>query len=133
MSKVQPLGVTDGKLASLPSSPNGISTQTSTLTKQVEPLPIKSGVAETKILILECLAKIGGNKIVVQANDYIHAVFTSRLMRFKDDVEFYIDESAGQVHFRSSSRIGYSDLGVNRKRYHALRALYEQASFKLDE
>ena len=62
-----------------------------------------------------------GNHIATQEDDYIHAVFTSRLFRFKDDVEFYIDAAAEQVHFRSGSRVGYSDMGANRKRYLAFK------------
>ena len=60
-----------------------------------------------------------GAVIEQQESDYLYAVFTSPLMRFKDDVEVYIDESSNLVHFRSASRVGYSDLGVNRKRYEA--------------
>jgi uncharacterized protein (DUF1499 family) len=52
-------------------------------------------------------------------------VFTTRLFRFKDDVEFYIDADEGQVHFRSASRVGYSDMGANRKRYQAFKELYQ--------
>ena len=83
-------------------------------------------VAETRDKILACLKQMGDNKIKSRTEDYLHAVFTSRLMRFKDDVELYIDVSAQQVHFRSASRIGYSDLGANRKRYEAFRKLYTQ-------
>ena len=127
MSKAPKLGVTDGKLADLPRSPNAVSSQTSQSSKVVEALPLKGGVGETKAIIIDCLHKMGGNEITSQTDDYIHAVFTSRLFRFKDDVEFYIDATAGQVHFRSSSRLGYSDMGANRKRYQAFRELYQEA------
>ncbi|MFT5573704.1 MAG: hypothetical protein ACI9FR_002639 [Cryomorphaceae bacterium] len=125
MSKAQKLGVTNGKLAELPGSPNAVSSQTGQSSKQVEALPLKGSVVETKGIIIDCLSKMGGNKITVQTDDYIHAVFTSRLFRFKDDVEFYIDAISGQVHFRSGSRVGYSDMGANRKRYQGFRELYQ--------
>ena len=32
------------------------------------------------------------------------------------------------IHFRSASRVGYSDLGVNRKRMLQIRAAYAQAA-----
>ncbi len=46
-------------------------------------------------------------------------------MRFKDDLEFLFDEKEKLVHFRSESRLGHSDLGLNRKRYNELVNLYE--------
>jgi len=45
-----------------------------------------------------------------------HASQTHSRTRFIDDVEFLIDEDEELVHFRSASRVGRSDLGVNRKR-----------------
>jgi len=54
--------------------------------------------------------------IVAQTDDYLHAEFTSGLFRFVDDVEFYVDSARYEIQFRSASRTGYSDLGVNRKR-----------------
>lgn len=66
--------------------------------------------------IINALEKIGGNKIVEQSPNYIKAVFTSRFFKFKDDVEFLIQKDLGLLHYRSASRTGYSDLGVNRKR-----------------
>ncbi len=125
MSKAHTLGVTNGKLADLPHSPNAVSSQTSQSAKQVEALTLKGSAVETKAAIIDCLAKMGGNEIVEQADDYIRTVFTTRLFRFKDDVEFYIDAGEGQVHFRSASRVGYSDMGANRKRYQAFKELYQ--------
>ena len=52
---------------------------------------------------------------------YLHAEFTSRFMHYVDDVEFLYDQAAGLVHVRSASRVGYSDLGVNRKRIESIR------------
>ena len=62
--------------------------------------------------------------LATEEGSYIHAVFTSKIMRFKDDVEFQIqkDDSNGTVvDIRSASRVGYSDLGVNRARMEELR------------
>ena len=47
--------------------------------------------------------------------------FTTALMGYVDDVEFLYDPAAGVTHVRSASRLGYSDLGANRKRIEALR------------
>ena len=70
-------------------------------------------------LIREVLAASGGAVEREQAN-YLHATYTSRLLRFVDDVELRMD--GAQLHIRSSSRVGYSDLGANRQRVEDLRA-----------
>ena len=56
---------------------------------------------------------------------YLHYEFTSRLLRFVDDVEFVFDDESKTIHFRSASRIGYGDYGVNRDRMEAIRVLVE--------
>jgi len=60
--------------------------------------------------------------IVTETPAYLHAEFTSAIMRFVDDVEFSLDESTKSINMRSASRLGKSDLGVNRKRVEELRA-----------
>ncbi|WP_313122980.1 DUF1499 domain-containing protein, partial [Exiguobacterium sp.] len=73
--------------------------------------------------ILQILDRV---KIVKEEGTYIHAIFTSKVFRFKDDVEFYFDEAAQVIHFRSASRVGYSDWGVNRKRMEDITRRYEE-------
>jgi uncharacterized protein (DUF1499 family) len=45
---------------------------------------------------------------------------------FVDDVEFYVDGSQKVIHLRSASRVGYWDLGVNRKRMESIRTEFER-------
>ena len=61
-----------------------------------------------------------GARLVDVREDYIAAEFSSKLMGYVDDVEFRKTEDA--VHVRSASRVGHSDMGVNRKRVETLRA-----------
>jgi len=65
------------------------------------------------------------NEIVKVTDHYIHAKFTSRLFRFVDDVEFCIDDDLKIIHVRSSSRVGYFDFGVNRRRIERIRARFD--------
>jgi uncharacterized protein (DUF1499 family) len=69
-------------------------------------------------------------KVITDTGDYIHAEFTSRLFRFVDDVEFSFDDTNKLINFRSASRKGYSDLGVNRKRMEEIRKRFESALSK---
>jgi len=62
--------------------------------------------------------------LVTEVPDYLYAQCSTRWLKFTDDVEFYLDASAGVIHVRSASRIGRGDLGVNRARVEALRARF---------
>lgn len=118
------LGVHEGKLAPMPFSPNAVSSQAVGSSKFVEPLPMKGSVDETRTRILATLKLMEGNVVTYSEDTYIHAVFVSRIFGFRDDVEFYIDVPAGVVHFRSASRIGFSDFGANNRRYVRFKRMY---------
>lgn len=120
------LGVKDGSLAPMPETPNAVSSQTDIADKKVAPLPMRGSMEQTRETILAVLRQMGRNSVQKSEPDYIHTVFVSPLMKYHDDVELFIDEKNGLVHFRSASRVGYSDLGANKKRYEAFRTLYMQ-------
>ena len=61
-------------------------------------------------------------KLVTEEESYLHYEFTSLIFRFVDDGEFLLDEEGSVINFRSSSRVGYSDMGANRKRIESIRA-----------
>ena len=66
-------------------------------------------------------------RISMNIDEFLHIEFTSKIFRFIDDVEFYFDEP-GVIHFRSASRIGHSDMGVNRDRMEEIERLFIKAS-----
>ena len=51
--------------------------------------------------------------------------FTTKMMKFVDDAEFWFDPRANVVQVRSASRLGRQDFGVNRARIEAIRARLE--------
>jgi len=59
--------------------------------------------------------------IVEDANGHIRAGATSKVFKFVDDVEFWLDPAKRIIQVRSASRVGYWDFGVNRKRIESLR------------
>lgn len=63
-----------------------------------------------------------GGEILINDGRYCHAVFTSKLFRFKDDLEAEINDT--QIDIRSASRAGTSDFGQNRKRVEQIRQRY---------
>ena len=63
-----------------------------------------------------------GGQVQTVDGDRLVATFTSRLFRFVDDFALRVDGSAGLLHIRSASRVGYGDFGVNRRRVERFRA-----------
>jgi uncharacterized protein (DUF1499 family) len=73
--------------------------------------------------IKEIVGESGG-KIQKEENGYLWTTFTTKVFRFVDDVELRMDETRGIIHVRSASRLGYSDMGMNRKRVETLRVRF---------
>ena len=61
-------------------------------------------------------------KIISLTDEYIHAECTSAVFGFVDDLELHLRPQEKLIAVRSAARLGYSDLGVNRKRVESLRA-----------
>jgi uncharacterized protein (DUF1499 family) len=118
------LGVRDGKLAPCPSSPNCVSSQSTDPEHAVEPLRFTGTAPDASARLKRIIAAMPRTALVSEAADYLHVEFTSFIFRFVDDVEFFVDERSGTIHVRSASRLGRSDLGVNRKRIEAIRSAW---------
>lgn len=116
------LGVQSGKLAPCPSTPNCVNSQSQDSEHKIEPLTYNSSAAQAIADLKTVIQSLPKTKIVAETDNYLYAEFTTKLMGFVDDVEFYVDDAAKTIHVRSASRLGQSDLGVNRKRIETLRA-----------
>lgn len=114
------LGVTNGKLTTCPGTPNCVNSQSDNVQSKIEPLPLVS-IAEIKQIV----EGMDRTTIVEETDNYLYAEFKSKLMGFVDDVEFYRDPEANVVQVRSASRLGQSDLGVNRKRVEEIRSKFK--------
>jgi len=115
------LGVTEGLLQPCPKSPNCVSSLSKDEEHGIVALKI-NGSPETAWRALEAeLESRPRVDLEERSEGYLHAVFTSKLMRYRDDVEFYLNASAGEIEVRSASRVGYGDMGVNRRRIESIR------------
>lgn len=121
------LGLVDGRLRACPTSPNCVCTRATDEEHRIEPLRFDGGAAEALERLKRVIGALPRTKIVTANGHYVHVEFTTLVMRFVDDVEFAIDEKTRTIHFRSASRVGYSDLGVNRRRMEAIRAAFEKS------
>ncbi|MBD2297415.1 DUF1499 domain-containing protein [Nostoc sp. FACHB-190] len=116
------LGVNNGRLAACPNSPNCVSSQSTDAIHQIAPLTFNTSPEEAIANLKSIIQSLPRTTIITETPDYLYAEFKSALMGFVDDVEFYLDREANIFHVRSASRLGQSDLGVNRKRIETIRA-----------
>ena len=93
----------------------------------IAPLSLRGDGAETIVRLQALVHSEPGASIVESRPDYLRAQFTTRLMKFVDDVEFWFDPAAGVIQVRSASRVGRKDFGVNRQRVERLRARLAKA------
>jgi uncharacterized protein (DUF1499 family) len=111
----------DARFAPCPDTPNCVSS--------AEQNPSRAGAWKLAMppdqaweKLQEVVNSMPRTQIIVADGYYLHATCRSRLLRFVDDLELAITDE-GQLAYRSASRLGYSDLGVNQRR---LDALYVQ-------
>lgn len=118
----KPTGLVDGKLQPVPRTPNCVCTQAPADDRQhrMEPWPFTAAPDAVMAALVRALEATPRTEIVQRQPRYLHAVCKSKLIGFADDVELLVDDAARLVHFRSASRVGYGDWGVNRKRMVAL-------------
>lgn len=115
------LGMKDGRLAPCPASLNCVSSQSSDRAHAVDPLTYDGTSSSAMDDLKQLLRGMKRVRLVSEQDRYLHAEFTSALFRFVDDVEFFINEPLHRIDVRSASRLGRSDLGVNRKRIEKIR------------
>ena len=122
--KPSKLGAVDGRLSPCPASPNCVSTQATDEEHRMEPIMFTGTSDEALQRVKDVVAQMPRTKIVTMEDNYFHAEFRSAIFRFVDDVEFMVDPEAQLIHFRSASRVGYSDMGVNRRRMEKIQAAF---------
>lgn len=110
-----------GRLAPCPASPNCVSSEATDEVHAIAPLRIRGDADAAWKGLAAHLAGLPRVEVVTAENDYLHAVFTTRIMRYRDDVELALDAAAGAIRVRSASRVGYGDMGVNRARVESIR------------
>lgn len=121
------LGVSNGRLTPCPASPNCVSTQASDEQHAIEPIAYDGTTAVAHATLLAILQADASYTIFTDTPTYIQAEARTAVLHFVDDVEFYFDEPAGLIHFRSASRLGYGDAGANRQRMEKVRAAFQAA------
>jgi uncharacterized protein (DUF1499 family) len=116
-------GIKDGRLQPCPDTPNCVVSQNADPSHHIEPIRYDM-TREAAFERLKSIVQSTKRARIVDENDhYLRAEYTSLVFRFVDDVEFYLPDEP-VIHVRSASRLGYSDLGVNRKRIEDIRSRF---------
>ncbi len=128
------LGVTDGRLKPPARTPNSVSSQAALYPDHpqahyaaIAPLEYQGDGKTAMDKLAEVVKAQPGMVIVSHANGYLYAQSTTKLLRFTDDVEFWLDTANQKIQVRSSSRIGRKDFGVNRKRIETIRTQFQSS------
>jgi uncharacterized protein (DUF1499 family) len=116
-------GLAEGELTPCGDKPNCVSSMARVQdAHHIDGIKFEPGDADSIWAELTNVVVELGGKLTHNAPPYLAATFSSDVFGFVDDVEFLISNDSGTVHVRSASRVGYSDLEVNRKRVEAIRA-----------
>jgi uncharacterized protein (DUF1499 family) len=112
------------RITPCPKTPNCVSSLAPPGPQHLDPIPFKGAREAARQRLFSVLRGMERTKIVEETEDYIHAECRSRLFHFVDDVEMVLDDKTKLIHFRSASRLGRSDFGVNRKRMEQIRRAF---------
>ncbi|MCW6034773.1 DUF1499 domain-containing protein [Spirulina subsalsa FACHB-351] len=123
------LGVEAGQLAPCPPTPNCVNSQSTLPSQAIPPLTVSGNPEQAVPQIEQVVKQIDRTRIITRTDRYLYAQFSSRWMGFVDDVEFVLNPEQKWVDVRSASRLGESDLGVNRQRVEEIRVKLSALEF----
>lgn len=111
------------ELPPCPDSPNCVSSDADPEDAEhwIAPLQLAVGAERAWPVVVRTVEETARTRIVERGETRMRAEVTSRFFRFVDDLELRLHPGEGVIAVRSSSRVGYSDLGVNRRRVEGLR------------
>ncbi|MEP7058417.1 MAG: DUF1499 domain-containing protein [Caldimonas sp.] len=122
------LGVRDGRLHAPSPTPNSVSSQAALYPDHAQrdyaniaSLAVIGSGAATIAKIKAIVEQMERTEVIRSEADYLYVQFTSRMMRYVDDAEFWFDPVANAIQVRSASRLGSKDFGANRAHIEAVR------------
>lgn len=121
--RIGTIGLIEGRLYPCPDRPNCVSSQ-GTGTQAIEPFRCDGQSTQAWNCLIDVVRQFPRCRIITQTENYLHVEARTRIFGFVDDVEFLLKDDC--IHVRSASRIGYSDLGTNRRRVEAIRREFER-------
>lgn len=118
-------GLVDGKLSPCTKKPNCVCSEVKVDAEHyIKPLSISSEDNLKTLSIIKDILKEMGGVLILEDENYIIFNFKSAIFGFVDDMEIHLKNNI--IHFRSSSRVGTSDFGVNRKRVNEFKKIFQR-------
>ena len=125
-TKPNNLGMATGQLLACPNTPNCVNSQSLDAEHTITPLTYNSSPEAAFKALKTVVKSFKQSKVEQETDNYLYAEYTIPVVGFVDDVEFLLDKDTKVIHVRSASRLGESDLGVNRKRIETIRTKFAQ-------
>ena len=120
------LGVRAGRLSPCPCSPNCVSSDADDSAHNVPVFALALPGAAGWQAVKQAVLQLPRTTPVDDTDDYLHAECRSTFFGFVDDLELCLRADGKSIAVRSAARLGYSDLGVNRKRVEVLREVLRE-------
>lgn len=121
------------ELSPCPSSPNCKSTQEKRKRKRMKPIEYSEDLDLAKEKLERLLNLNPRAKLIEKDGNYFHYEFKTKIGKFIDDVEFLFDDKTKQLHFRSASKKGWSDMGKNKRRMKKIRKEWQKNKIKTQQ
>jgi uncharacterized protein (DUF1499 family) len=113
-------------ISACPNTPNCVSSVDTKKANYIPPLNFNDSARSARYRLLKILHRMKRARVVEFDEKDIRVEYISSFFKFVDDVSFYLDSRDKVIHVRSASRIGYYDLGVNRRRVEKIREMFEE-------
>jgi uncharacterized protein (DUF1499 family) len=118
-------GLVEGRLSKCPNKPNCVCSENKDdASHYIDPISIPQNIRVDSFSLIKSVIREMGGDVQVESGNYLAATFTSAIFKFVDNLEIRIDSTEEVIHIRSASRVGYSDMGVNKKRTELLKKLF---------
>ena len=129
----QDLGIKDGRLKPPSLTPNSVSSQATLYPDHpqrgyadIAPFSYNGDGNAALRKLSQILRNTPRTTVVTETADYLYAQTSTPLLKFTDDVEFWLSPKEQVIHVRSASRLGRKDFAVNRTRVENIRAQFLQ-------
>lgn len=125
------LGIHNGRLKPPSLTPNSVSSQADLYPNhpqrdyaRIDPIRFSDEPEKAMQRLEKTLRSMDRVEVVKHETDYLYAQASTPLLKFTDDMEFWLDRQGNAIQIRSASRLGRKDFNVNRQRMETIRAQF---------
>jgi len=120
-TRPESLGVTEGRLAPCPSSPNCVCSDDGGTGRGVAAIELAMAAEKAWPIVVDTVYEMARTTVIRDEDGYLHAEAASAVFGYVDDLELQLRAKHKEIAARSASRTGWWDLGANKRRVESLR------------